>query len=202
MGLVVFSVALVIAGALAAPAALRATYLVVFAVVGAGVAGGFAAAAARDRLRSAHASRTLSPWASGLTRAAVFLAGRERVALRDEWQDHLSGENGAGLGRRQQFAAALGFVRAAVRYRLLDAAELAWRPVDAVLGSRDLSGLVVLLPTLGVSVLFIRQGGLDVLAGNLVNVGAVGGAACTLIRAGRWRRGVKPPARPPRRKRE
>lgn len=137
-----------------------------------------------------------------LTGIAVFLAGRKRAVLGAEWRAHLSGETGCGLGASKQCRVAVGFLCAAFRYRLLDVTDLVWRPVDAVLGSRELSNLIVMLPTLIVAVTFIRSAGVYGLVSNLVNVAAVWSAAYGLIRAGRWWRGVKPPKHEPRRKRE
>jgi hypothetical protein len=68
-----------------------------------------------------------------LTNVAVFLAGRQRACLGDEWLSHLHGVGQSGISRRTRAQDALGFVVAAVRYRVRDASDLAWRPVDAVL---------------------------------------------------------------------
>jgi hypothetical protein len=62
--------------------------------------------------------------------------------------------------------------------------------------------LLVLAPTLGVSALFIRQGGLYGLADHLEAVAVVWGAAAGLIHFGRKWRDVRPPEREPRRKSE
>jgi hypothetical protein len=97
---------------------------------------------------------------------------------------------------------AAGFVLAAVRYRLYDLAELLWRPAEALLASRLLSGLFVLLPTLCVSVLFFVAGGLLGLAEHLEDVAVAWGAAFGLIQAGRHWRDVKPPEHKPRRKKQ
>ena len=123
---------------------------------------------------------------------AVFIAGRKRVALGCEWRSHLCGETGSGLPADRQVREAAGFLRAAVCYRLQDAADFAWRPVDAVLTSRGLSNLFVLLATLSISALFIRQGGLNGLADNLGSVAVVWGAAFGLVHVGRQWRDVKP----------
>jgi hypothetical protein len=137
-----------------------------------------------------------------LTGIAVFLAGRKRAALGCEWRSHLSGETGAGLPHDRQVREAAGFLLAALRYRLRDAADFAWQPVDALLASRDLSNLWVLLATLSVVVVFIRHGGLYELADNLGSVAVIWGAAFGGIHVGRKWRGVKPPKHEPRRKRQ
>jgi len=103
------------------------------------------------------------------------------------------------LSADRQAQEAAGFILAAVRYRLQDAADFAWRPVDAVLASREVSNLVVLIATLGMAVVFLRNGGLYNLAVNFQNVGALWIAAFGLIHAGRRCRDVKPPERKPRR---
>ena len=78
-----------------------------------------------------------------LTDLAVLLAGGGRPELRDEWQAHLAGESGHDPVTWPKVSQALGFVASAIRFRLADAADLAWRPADAVLGSRILSNLFV-----------------------------------------------------------
>jgi hypothetical protein len=135
-----------------------------------------------------------------LTRLAMLIAGRQRASVCGEWRSHLAGETGTGLPEGRQAREAAGFVVAAMRYRLDDLAGLLWRPVDAVLASRALSSLVVLLPALCVSVLFTRAGGLLGLAEHLEDVAVAWGATFGLIRAGRNWRDVKPPERRTRRK--
>jgi hypothetical protein len=93
-------------------------------------------------------------------------------------------------------------VCAAIRYRLQDAADLLWRPVDAVLASRELSNLIVMLATLIVAVISIHGAGLYGLVSNLSNVAVVWGAAYGTIRLSRWWRDVKPPEHKPRRSKE
>jgi hypothetical protein len=127
------------------------------------------------RFRARRAARTCEQ----LTGLAVFIAGHERAAaLNDEWRGHLAGEGGHGLASsRQERDAARGFLVAALRTRLQDAADAAWGPADAILASRELSNLIVMLPTLIVAVIFIHRGGLYELVSNLVNVAAVWSAA-------------------------
>ena len=86
--------------------------------------------------------------ASSLTDLAVLLAGSRRPALRAEWHAHLAGESGHDPATWTKVTQALGFVASAVRFRLADAADQAWRPVDAVLGSRTLSNLFVWGPVI------------------------------------------------------
>jgi hypothetical protein len=137
-----------------------------------------------------------------LTRLAILIAGRRGDDVCWEWRSHLAGETGAGWPEGRQVREAAGFVLAAVRYRLYDLAELLWRPAEALLASRVLSGLFVLLPTLCVSVLFFVAGGLLGLAEHLEDVAVLWGAAFGLIQAGRHWRDVKPPEHKPRRKKQ
>ena len=132
---------------------------------------------------------------------AVLIAGEGRsLSLRVEWRGHLLGETGQGFDRRKQVRTAMGFVLAAISYRSQDAADLAYRPVDAMLSSRELSNLAVLLATLSISVLFLCEGGIYGLASNLGSAAVVWGAAYGLVRVGRLWRGVQPPEHKPRRR--
>ena len=146
--------------------------------------------------------RFLSHTTLRLTGLAVLIAGAKRASLRDEWRSHLYGNDGEPLSDLGKTWYALGFLRASLLYRIQDAADLAWRPLDAVLASRELSTLFVLAATFGVALVFIHVGGLYGLAANLVNVAVVWGAAFGLIRIGRWWRGVKPPKHKARRAKE
>lgn len=138
------------------------------------------------------------PSPQSLTGAAVFIAGRAHCEMRDEWDCHLAGEDGQGLARNDQVRASWGFLRAAVRYRLRDAADLAWRPFDAVLRSRGLSSVVVWVPTLGVAVAVVRHNGFYGLVTYDTNLGAMVTGIYGVIRLGRWRRKVTPKPRPER----
>jgi hypothetical protein len=140
--------------------------------------------------------------AQWLAHLAAFVAGSKRASVAAEWRAHLSGESGSGLSASGQSQAAAGFVLAALRYRLQDVADFAWRPIDAVLASRGLSNLVATVAALGVAVISIHSAGLYGLVGNLANVAIAWGAAYGLIRLGRWWRGVKPPEHKPRSSRE
>ena len=134
----------------------------------------------------------LSP--RSLTGAAVFLAGQKRRAeVAQEWRGHLLGEPGHSLTQQQQVRAARGFLRTAMILRYRDAADLAWRPADAVLRSRTKSNLFVLIPTVAAALFIFRhEGTLGVLTSaeaiDAIVIGLYG-----LIRVGRWYRKVKPP---------
>jgi len=132
----------------------------------------------------------LSP--RSLTRVAVALAGQKRSMVGDEWRGHLLGEPDRGLTQREQIRAARGFVLAAVRYRLQDAAEQAWRPVDAVLKSRGLSNLFVLIPTLMAAMFVLHDEGSLGVVTSAESIITIGGTLYGLVRVGRWYRDVKP----------
>lgn len=106
-----------------------------------------------------------------------------------EWQGHLLGS----LTQRQEISAARSFVLAAVRYRLQDAADQAWRPVDAVLRSRALSNLFVWGPVIVVLAAIYRHDGRFGLVADIQDPVALGVFLYGVIRTGRWWRGVKPP---------
>jgi hypothetical protein len=137
----------------------------------------------------------LSP--RSLTRVAVILAGQKRSAVGGEWRCHLLGESDHRLTQREQIRAARGFVWAAVRYRLQDAADLAWRANDAVLRSCTLSNLAIWVPVLLTALAIVRHDGLYGLVTYDINLIELGGGIYGAIRFGRHRRGVKPPKRNP-----
>jgi hypothetical protein len=131
--------------------------------------------------------------AQGITGLAVLLAGRKRSSLRDEWRSHLAGETGRGLPAGQKVRAALGFLVAAGRYRLQDAADIGWRVAEAVLKSRRYSNVVVFVPTgLAAIIIFLHNGVVGTL-GVFGGIAAFGGSLYAMIRVGRWYRDVKPP---------
>jgi hypothetical protein len=146
---------------------------------------------ARNRRKAAFSS-------SSMTRVAVFLAGRKRSAVREEWRSHLYGWNDRRLSQREQVHAARGFLWSAVRYRLDDAARLGWRPVDAVLGSRTLSNLTVWIPFLVAVLPVVHHDGMYGLIANAENLTALWGGLYAAIRVGRWYRRVKPERKPSR----
>jgi hypothetical protein len=128
-----------------------------------------------------------------LTNVAVFLAGRKRSEVRNEWHSHLFGWPGCGLSRREQVRAAFGFLWSAVRFRLQDAADLGWKPIDAVLGSRTLSNLFVWLPVFVWMVIIVRLDGRTGLVVDDQDYLELAGGLFVAIKVGRWWRGVKPP---------
>ena len=128
-----------------------------------------------------------------LTNLAAFLAGPKRSSMLDEWRSHLSGEIGQGLTRKDQIRAARGFLLAAARYRIQDAAALAWRPVEGVLRSRILSNLFVLIPAMMAALLILRHEGTLGVVTSAESISAIGGGLYALVRVGRWWRDVRPP---------
>ena len=131
--------------------------------------------------------------ATALTALATLLAGRKRPALRDEWRAHLGGESGHDPVTWPKVRQALGFVASAIRYRLSDAADMAWRPADAVLASRFLSNLFVWGPVVAVLVAIVRHDGRFGLVADVQDPVALGVFLFLVIKTGRWWRGVKPP---------
>lgn len=141
----------------------------------------FEAAAGRHRQQRA---AVISP--RRLTAAAVFLVGRKRGAVHHEWRSHLSDLTRQGLSSRDQTCVALGFLWAALRLRLRDAAKLACGPVDALLRSRTLSNLLVLIPTWMAALYILRHLGTLGVVTSAESISAIGGGLYGLIRGGRW----------------
>lgn len=126
--------------------------------------------------------------ANRLAGLAGHIAGSGRTELRADWQAVLAEAPDATAVR-----AARGMVYSAVRLRLEDIAEQCWRPADAVLRSRTLSGSFVALPTASATwVLFLHGGGVDTL-GHAEAITAIGIASRALITGGRKWRGLAPP---------
>ena len=149
-------------------------------------------------LRRGRLVRRKVPSPRSLTSVAVVLAGQKRSMVSVEWQGHLLG----GLSQRQQTRAARGFLWAAVRLRLQDAAASAWRPADAVLGSRTLSNLFVWGPVAAMLVAIYRHDGRFGLVADIQDPVALGVFLYGVIRTGRWWRVVKPPEPKARRAKE
>jgi hypothetical protein len=154
------------------------------------------------RLRKARLARRriARSSATGLANLASIIAGsKRRPGLRDEWRSHLAGDGREPPGW-QTINAAFGFVWAALKMRLRDLADLAWWPADRVLGSRTLSNLFVLGPTVAVAVaVFFHVGAIGVMM-SMESIGATGGLLYGAIRCGRAYRDVRPPAPRPRAK--
>jgi hypothetical protein len=157
-----------------------------------------------ERLSALSGTRTNSRarFAEIVTDVAVFLAGRRRTVLREEWSAHLAGEKGIGLTSRRKIMTAIGFIVAAMRFRAEDVADLAWIPVDAVLKSRKLSNLFIGAPPLVASMIVFCHGGLYAMLTSAESIIAIGGLLLVTVHAGRRWRGVKPAKHKPRRERE
>jgi hypothetical protein len=87
---------------------------------------------------------------------ALDVGGLDRAA---EWHSHLAGESGHDPVTWPKVRQALGFVASAIQLRISDAADVAGRPVDAVLGSRTLSNVFVLGPVVVVLITIVRHDG-------------------------------------------
>jgi hypothetical protein len=150
-----------------------------------------------DRLRA----RFYAVPIRGLTALAALLAGRKRPA-RNEWRAHLAGESGHDPLTRPKVRQAVGFVASAVQCRLVDAADMAWRPADAVLGSRSLSNLFVWGPVVAMLVAIVHHDGRFGLVADDQDPVALGAFLYVVIKTGRWWRGVKLPEPKARRAKE
>jgi hypothetical protein len=135
---------------------------------------------------------------TSLTDLAVLLAGRSRSAQCDERRACAACESGHGLVTWRKVKQAFGFVAAALRFRLADAVDLAWRPADAVLGSRTLSNLFVWGPVTVALVAIVRHDGRYGLIADDQDPLALGVFLYGVIRTGRWWRGINPPPPKPR----
>ncbi|MGW8330565.1 hypothetical protein ACWGLE_22055 [Streptomyces sp. NPDC055897] len=87
---------------------------------------------------------------------ATTIAGRRRVHLREEWAAVLAGDPGNGLilTPRQRLRLVVGFLFAAVRFRIHDALGLLWAPVDWILAEGSRSETITAL-TVGAQVIYI-----------------------------------------------
>ena len=104
----------------------------------------------------------------------VLLAGSRRRELRDDWHAHLAGESGHAPITWRRNREAFGFVAPAVRFRLADAADVAWRPADVVLGLRTLSNLFVWGPVTVVFFAIVHHDGRFGLVAGIQDPAALG----------------------------
>ncbi len=107
---------------------------------------------------------------------------------------HLAGDDGHELSPHEKLRGAAGFAVAAVRYRLRDAAQLAWRPGDAILASRTLSNLFVWGPVTAVLVAIVHHDGRFGLVADIQDPAELGAFLYGVIRTGRWWRGASRPS--------
>jgi hypothetical protein len=133
-----------------------------------------------------------------LTLLAGVLAGRKHSHLLEAWTADLCGnlEADEPPPLRQRLRLSAGFVVAALRCRLDDAAGLAWRPVDALVSSWHSSNLAVLLPaTIAVGLILPREGFYGLIA-NAENLGVIAAAPYAAIKGLRKYRQIDTPKRP------
>jgi hypothetical protein len=132
-----------------------------------------------------------------LTWLAGLVAGQGHVHLRDAWAADLYGDPtfGALPSARRRMQLASGFVLAALRCRLDDASDLAWRPVDALLSSWHGSNLAVLVPVTIVVGLVLPREGLYGLITNAENLGVIAAAPYAAIKGLRRYRKISTPKR-------
>ena len=149
-------------------------------------------------IRAAVEDKSLSRIVTGLSAGflvglASLLAGHRRLASSTEWRAHLGGNSGHDPLSWLKVGEALGFVAAAIRFRLADAADVSWIPVDAIRRSRMHSNLLVF----GISAIATvdvgqHEGRLGVIV-SAESLTGIGGVVYGLVRVGRWYRDVKPP---------
>jgi hypothetical protein len=135
--------------------------------------------------------------ASELTDLAVFLAGHKRDALREEWRAHLAGESSYEAAIWRNVKRACGFLVSAVRYRCSDATDATWIFVGAVLRSRTLSNVVVIVPTAAATYLVPQHEETLGVVTSAESMGMIGGTLYGLIRTGRWWRTLSLQSRRP-----
>jgi hypothetical protein len=134
---------------------------------------------------------------AGLTNLAVRLAGRKRAHLQDAWRSDLDRprdlpEGAPGVSGRRKLIYAAGLVKAAVRYRMDDAAVLWWQLADGVLASRAWSRLLLAGPCTMAAVMIINREGFYGLVINAENLLAISSASAGLVYGGRKLRKVTP----------
>ena len=134
-----------------------------------------------------------------LTGLAAFFAGGEGLALLGESADHLAGKKGHDPVSLVKLRQAAGFAVAGARYRGQQWADAAWKPADAVLRSRTLSNLLIVVPTIVVAVVVLTHKGTVAAMIAFGSIFGVGTAMAKLVAAGREYRNVKPPKPKPRR---
>ena len=127
----------------------------------------------------------------GLTGLAAFLAGREGPNLLGESAAHLRGESGHDPVTWAKVKEAARFVIAGACYRGQEWADAAWKPVDAVLRSRFLSGLFVAAPTIVDAFEVLTHKGTMTVLTSFSSIFGVGVALAAAVRYGRKRRGIE-----------
>ncbi|MFE3124485.1 hypothetical protein ACFXHD_13815 [Streptomyces hydrogenans] len=141
--------------------------------------------------------RVLAPLklSSGLTSLAVVLAGRRRDEARLQWRDQLEGapEDGIIVTPARRVRYSIGFVVAALHYRLSDIVAPGWRVIDWLLATHSRTDSFAALAVGGQAIYIMKAHGLDILltegpAWMLATAGGIVGGAMWL----RKNRGIKP----------
>jgi hypothetical protein len=129
---------------------------------------------------------------------AGLLAGGRHAHLREAWTADLYGDPEAGSlpSARSRLELTAGFVIAALRCRLDDAADLAWRPVDALLSSWHGSRLAAYMPITVALCLVLSHEGFYGLITNTENLGVIAAAPYAAIKVLRKYRQIATPKRP------
>ena len=132
-----------------------------------------------------------------LTGLARVLAGCRYAHLPEAWDgDQYDPDTGEPLPTSRRLRLARGNVLAALRCRLDDAADQAWRPVDALLSSWHGSNLATLVPvTVTVGLVLTRDGFYGLIV-NADNLGIVVAAPYAAIKGLRRYRQITTPKRP------
>ena len=132
-----------------------------------------------------------------LTRMAGALAGHRHAHLRKAWDgDQYDPDTGEPLPTSRRLRLARGNVLAALRCRLDDAADQAWRPVDALLSSWHGSNLATFLPVTVTAGVILSYGGFYGVITNAENLGVIAAAPYAAIKGLRKYRQISTPKRP------
>lgn len=150
---------------------------------------------------SARRGRRAELLAHVLIGLAGTLAGRRHAHLREAWAaDLYDPDSGELLPVSRRLRLASGDVAAAVRCRLDDATAVAWRPVDATLGSWYGSVAAMLVPVTVAVWLILGHEGFYGLVTNAENLAVIGTLPFLAIKGLRRYRQIAPPKPPEKKK--
>lgn len=129
--------------------------------------------------------------ARSATGLAAYIAGPTRSHLHDEWSSILSGspEDGLRLSPARQRVMAIGFLMAALRMRLRDAARPAWLPIDWLLGTTSRTNGFIATVVGTQAIYIVGHQGLDALMTQVWEPCGIAGAS--LYAVARWLRGIR-----------